>query len=263
MSMAGRITVVTGAGRGIGEAVARRLAAEGSKVAVADLDLTAANTVATSIGEAALAVELDVRSWASVEAGAALVEATLGPVDALVNNAGISRVARAEDLRRDWWDDVVDVNLNGTWRCAQTFGRLMVTRGRGAIVNIGSAYSEIGAPGRVAYTATKTAIVGIPGCSGSNRRAVESAVNAVEPGYIDTPMMQVTLETGSSTPQRWSTGSRLVVSATPTMWPNHRLLAVRRRELHYPRDTAHRWRPPGVRRHPVRLIVACPHGAWR
>src|ERR1700734_2859642 len=104
MDMTGRIAVVTGAGRGMGEAIARRLAINGAKVAVADVEMVTARAVAASIGEAALAVEIDVRSWASVEAAAAIVESTLGPVDALVNNAGISRVARSEDLPREWWD---------------------------------------------------------------------------------------------------------------------------------------------------------------
>ena len=146
--MTGRIAVVTGAGRGIGEAIARRLAANGAKVAIADVDMDRAEAVAAGIGDSARAVTLDVRSWESVERAATHIEATIGPVDALVNNAGISRVARSEELPRDWWDAVVDVNLSGTWRCSQVFGTLMVARGRGAIVNLGSAFSEIGAPGR-------------------------------------------------------------------------------------------------------------------
>jgi NAD(P)-dependent dehydrogenase (short-subunit alcohol dehydrogenase family) len=197
MNMTGRTAVVTGAGRGIGEAIARRLAANGARVAVADLEITSAEAVARSIGEAAVPFEIDVRSWDSVESAAGAVEATLGPVDALVNNAGITRVARSEELPRDWWDAVVDVNLSGTWRCAQTFGRLMLARQRGAIVNLGSAYSEIGSPGRVAYAATKTGVVGITRVLGVEWAGRGIRVNAVEPGYIETPMMQVTLQSGA------------------------------------------------------------------
>jgi 3-oxoacyl-[acyl-carrier protein] reductase len=195
-NMSGRTALVTGAGRGMGEAIARRLAADGAAVAIADIDLDGASAVAGDIGSRAMPIELDVRSWDSVEAAAIRVEAELGPVDALVNNAGISRVARSEELPRDWWESVVDVNLNGTWRCSQVFGAHMVARGSGAIVNIGSAYSEIGAPGRAAYAATKTGVLGITRVLGTEWSGRGVRVNAVQPGYIDTPMVQVTLQAG-------------------------------------------------------------------
>ena len=202
MGLTGRIVVVTGAGRGIGETIARHLVAEGARVAVADVDFSSAEAVAREIGEAALAVRMDVRSWTSVEAAAARVEQAMGAVDGLVNNAGISRVARSEELPPEWWEQVVDVNLNGTWRCSQVFGRLMVGRGHGAVVNLGSTYSEIGAPGRVAYAATKTAVIGLTRVLGTEWAGRGVRVNAVEPGYIDTPMMQVTLRAGAVQPQQ-------------------------------------------------------------
>jgi 3-oxoacyl-[acyl-carrier protein] reductase len=202
MNLTGRTAVVTGAGRGIGESIARHLIGEGALVAVADVVFATAESVAKELGQTALAVEMDVRSWASVEAGAERIERELGQVDALVNNAGISRVARSEELPAEWWDEVVDVNLNGTWRCSQVFGRLMVERGRGAIVNLGSAYSEIGAPGRVAYAATKTGVVGITRVLGTEWASRGVRVNAIEPGYIETPMMQVTIQAGTIQPQQ-------------------------------------------------------------
>ena len=161
MKLEGRTALITGAGRGMGDTIARHLAAQGAVVAVADIDVVAAHGVAASIGGRSIAVSMDVRSWESVRSATVQVEAALGPVDALVNNAGISRVARSEELPPEWWDEVIDVNLSGTWRCAQVIGSRMVERGRGAIVNIGSAYSEIGAPGRVAYAASKTGVIGM------------------------------------------------------------------------------------------------------
>jgi 3-oxoacyl-[acyl-carrier protein] reductase len=201
VKLEGRIAVVTGAGRGLGEAYARRLAREGALVAVTDVDREGIERVADSIGDQAAPFELDVRSWDSVRTAAAAIEAAFGPVDALVNNAGISRLARSEELPEEWWDQVVDVNLNGTWRCSQVFGRRMVERGRGAIVNIGSVYSEVGSGGRIAYAATKTGVIGITRVLGVEWAPIGVRVNAVQPGYIDTPMAQLTLSTGTSMDQ--------------------------------------------------------------
>lgn len=197
MKLEGRTALVTGAGRGMGEAIARHLAAQRAMVAVADIDAVAAQGVAASIGGRSMPVSMDVRSWESVRAATVEVERALGPVDALVNNAGISKVARSEELPPEWWDEVIDVNLSGTWRCAQVIGSRMVERGRGAIVNIGSAYSEIGAPGRVAYATTKTGVIGMTRVLGTEWVSRGVRVNAVQPGYIDTPMMQVTLQGGA------------------------------------------------------------------
>lgn len=201
MKLDGRIAVVTGAGRGMGEVIARRLAAEGAKVAVTDVDEAACEKVAESIGDAALPFELDVRSWLSVRGAHDAIEAAIGPVDALVNNAGTTRIARSEELPEEWWDAVVDVNLSGTWRCCQVFGSGMVERGHGSIVNMGSAFSEIGNGGRVAYAATKTGVIGITRVLGVEWAPLGVRVNAVKPGYIDTPMVQVTMQSGSAAEQ--------------------------------------------------------------
>jgi NAD(P)-dependent dehydrogenase (short-subunit alcohol dehydrogenase family) len=198
MNMEGRIAVVTGAGRGLGEAYARRLAVEGATVAVTDVDLDAAERVAGALGGGCAAFRLDVTSWESVRESAAAIEASLGPVSALVNNAGISFISRAEELPPERWEQVIDVNVNGTWRCCQVFGGAMLAHGRGSIVNIGSAYTEVGSAGRVAYATSKTAVLGMTRVLGVEWAPMGVRVNLVQPGYIDTPMMQTTLRTGTA-----------------------------------------------------------------
>lgn len=189
--------VVTGAGGGIGAAVAARLASSGSSVAVADRDFQAARVVAARLLDAE-PFEVDVRSWASVERLASDVERRLGPVEQLVNCAGVTRVAPSRLLPREAWEEVIDVNLSGTWRCCQLLGGAMLEHRRGAIVNIGSAYSEIGAPGRAAYASAKTAILGLTRVLATEWAADGVRVNVVEPGYVDTPMMQVAIRSGSA-----------------------------------------------------------------
>jgi NAD(P)-dependent dehydrogenase (short-subunit alcohol dehydrogenase family) len=182
----------------LGAAYARRLATEGAEVAVTDVDVGAAGAVAADLGSGAVGVEMDVTSWDSVRAAADRIATTLGPVTILVNNAGVTHIARAEELPEESWQHVIEVNVNGTWRCCQVFGAGMIERGRGAIVNIGSAFTEIGAPGRVAYATSKTAVLGMTRVLGVEWAQFGVRVNLVEPGYIDTPMMQVTLKTSSA-----------------------------------------------------------------
>jgi NAD(P)-dependent dehydrogenase (short-subunit alcohol dehydrogenase family) len=114
MGLQGTVALVTGAARGIGAAIAWRLAADGAKVALADLDLVEAEIMAAERGAGTIAVLVDVRSWPSVQSVAGLVESELGPVDALVNKAGISRVAVREASEGLGGTKVVDVNLTGT-----------------------------------------------------------------------------------------------------------------------------------------------------
>ena len=186
----GRTALVTGAGQGLGEAAARRLHAEGAHVGLTDVDLDRVEALAAELGENAVAARMDVGDRASIEAGVAAVTDELGPVTALVNNAGIQRIGATETMDRERWLRVVDVNLHGVFDCCQVVGRQMLDVGGGAIVNMASSNSERGMPGRAPYCTTKTAVVGL-----TRALAVEWAVrgvrvNAVEPGYIATPMVR-------------------------------------------------------------------------
>ncbi len=182
MSLAGGVAIVTGAARGLGAAIADALEAEGAAVARTDVDG----------GE----VELDVRDGGSVERAVAAVAARLGEPTILVNNAGINRIGPSESFDEADWNEVVDVNLGGVFRCSQVVGGRMLAAAGGAIVNVASISGLVGMPGRAAYCATKAGVLGL-----TRALAVEWAgrgvrVNAVAPGYVRTPMVENALAQG-------------------------------------------------------------------
>lgn len=146
LTMKGRTAVVTGGAQGIGRAVCEALGECGARVVVADLneDLSSATAAALrSGGSDAHAIRLDVRDRAAVAQAARSLEQQHGPVEILINNAGIARNSPAVETVETEWLEIIDVNLHGVWWCSQAFGRSMVQRRRGAIVNIGSMSGEI------------------------------------------------------------------------------------------------------------------------
>ena len=160
--MRNRIALVTGASSGIGLATAATLAREGADVAVLARpqdDLSEAVRQVTAYGRRALPVGVDVRDSAGVRAAFERVEAELGPIDAVLNNAGISRVAPLVDTTDQDFDDLMAINVAGSFYVLREAARVMQPRGAGAIVNTGSELALMGQPGFVAYTATKGAIV--------------------------------------------------------------------------------------------------------
>ncbi len=194
----GEVAIVTGGAGGIGTAVARTLAAAGARVAVGDLNLEAAHELAGTLGAGHLAVELDVRSTASVLAAVETLRGELGPATILFNGAGVQRVRPTVEVTPEDWDFVVDINLGGTFRCCQAFGRDMVAGGHGAIVNVASLTGiEIGGGGRVPYAASKGGVLGL-----TRALAVEWAprgvrVNAIAPGITLTPLIERLADDGS------------------------------------------------------------------
>jgi 3-oxoacyl-(acyl-carrier-protein) reductase len=189
-ALAGQVAVVTGAARGIGEAIARKLASAGAKVAVCDRLLAEAQAVANDIraqGGNAEAFDIDIGDRAKCAAAIEQVVARLGAVDILVNNAGINKDRRFVNLTDEDWNDVLRVNLTGCFNMAKAVVPSMIERQTGKIVNI-SSRAVLGNFGQANYSASKAGIIGL-----TRTLAIELAryginVNAIAPGFVDTPM---------------------------------------------------------------------------
>jgi 2-hydroxycyclohexanecarboxyl-CoA dehydrogenase len=188
MRLEGRTALVTGGASGIGAATARRLAAEGARVWVADIDLAGARTVAGEVDGSA--VEMDVADVASVRA--AVAEA--GDLDVLVNNAGTDRFAFFVNTDPGLWDFVLGVNLRGTIAVTHAALGGMQQRGRGAIVNVASEAGRVGSQGSAVYSAAKAGVIGFTRAVARESSRFGVRVNAVAPGPIDTPLLNAAPE---------------------------------------------------------------------
>lgn len=190
VSLGGRCTIVTGAGRGIGRAIALGLASQGASVAVADLFADRANTVAEEIkanGRAALAIQADVQRSADVDRLMNEVLAEFGRLDILVNNAGgmISR-KRVAEMNEDLWDRVLAANLKSTFLCSRAAFQ-SITRPGGRIINISSCFGITGSASAAHYSAAKAGIIGFTKALALELAREGITVNAVAPGPTDTP----------------------------------------------------------------------------
>ncbi len=179
----GSRALVTGAGSGIGEAVARRLHAEGADVVLADVRGPAVEALAGELGERASGVQLDVRDEASVREVAA-------EVDVLANVAGIGSTTSAPDTPLAVWEDVFAVNARGTFLCCKHAIPGMVERGGGAIVNMASIAGLVGLRNRAAYSASKGAVISLTRALAIDHVADGVRVNAVCPGTVDSPWVR-------------------------------------------------------------------------
>jgi 3-oxoacyl-[acyl-carrier protein] reductase len=187
----GRVAVVTGAGRGLGAAIAEELCARGAAVAVVDRDAELARGTAERMASGGGRATAHIADVSDPQPVAALFEELLqthGRLDMLVNNAGIGAVVASEELTHEQWSRTLAVNLTGTFLCAQAAARHMLPAGRGVIVNMGSVFAATGMPRRAAYAASKHAVVGL-----TKALAVEWAprgirVVAIDPAYIRTAL---------------------------------------------------------------------------
>ncbi len=190
-ALKGKVALVTGAGSGIGEAIARRFAADGATVAVADIDETLAKEVAESIGGSALAAAVDVSNPGSVEELVERIVRETGRLDIAVNNAGIGGVsAPVAEYPLDGWRKVIGVNLDGVFYGMRYQIPAMLKNGGGSIVNISSILGSVGFAQSAAYVSAKHGVVGLTKAAAIEYSKAGVRVNAVGPGFIETPLLR-------------------------------------------------------------------------
>ncbi|HWB30144.1 MAG TPA: 3-oxoacyl-ACP reductase family protein [Vicinamibacterales bacterium] len=206
MRLENKVVLVTGAARGIGRGIAEICADEGAHVAIADIAPDqAGDDVAAYVrskGRRAITVKADVASRHDVEAMVDRTWRELGPIDVLVNNAGIETIVPFLDLTDEQWTRLTDVNLRGNWLCAQVVCRRMVAEKRtGSIVNIGSIQAAKVLPGRTHYAPTKLGLEALTRNMSAEMTPLGIRVNCVHPGLIETDMTSWVMKDPEILPQ--------------------------------------------------------------
>jgi len=194
LELAGRVALVTGAAQGIGKAISLLLAKQGADIVVSDVNLEKATETAKEIetmGRKAMAVRVDVSKLEDVDQMVDAILKQLGKIDILVNNAGITRDKLILRMSEEDWDAVLNVNLKGTFNCTRAVVRHMAKQRYGKIVSIASVTGEMGNAGQVNYAASKAGVIGLTKTIAREFAQRGINVNAVAPGYIQTPMTDV------------------------------------------------------------------------
>jgi 3-oxoacyl-[acyl-carrier protein] reductase len=191
MRLKDKVALVTGGGRGIGQAIAMIFAREGADIVVADVNLGIAQKTASeieSLGRRALALEMDVTNYDLVEAGINKILDKMGKVDILVNNAGITKDNLLLRMSQADWDAVINVNLKGTFNCIKAVSRQMIKQRSGRIISIASIIGLMGNPGQANYAASKAGIIALTKTVAKELASRNINANAVAPGFIQTEM---------------------------------------------------------------------------
>jgi NAD(P)-dependent dehydrogenase (short-subunit alcohol dehydrogenase family) len=187
-SLTGKVVAVTGGARGIGRATARALIAHGARVAIGDIDAPLAEQTAAELGGGAVGLALDVTDRTSFDAFLGTVEERLGPLDVLINNAGIMPLGPFVDETDATAAKIVDINLNGVMIGSKLALERFLRRGRGHLVNIASVAGKGGFPGGVTYCATKHAVVGLSEAIRAEVRQTDIDVSIVMPVVVNTEL---------------------------------------------------------------------------
>lgn len=196
--LSGEKAIVTGAARGLGEQMALALAEAGADVAVVDVNIDAACRVAEhirTIGRDSMAIKADVTKVADVENMVKAAKDRFGKIDISINNAGITVNVPAEEMSKEEWDRVIEVNLTGVFLCAQAVGREMIKQKKGSIINISSMSALVAnrPQPQISYNASKAGVIMITKSLASEWRKYNVRVNAIAPGYMRTPLVDKVL----------------------------------------------------------------------
>jgi acetoin reductase-like protein len=189
MKLKDKVAIVTGGARGIGEAIVRAYAKEGAKVVIADVETAKAEELAKDLGAAAIAVKLDVRDKAQIDAALAKAVATFGGVDILVNNAGVFNMSPLSEVTEADFDRQFGINVRGLLFMTQAVAVQMEKQGRGGkIINLSSQAGRRGEAYIAIYCASKAAVISLTQSMGLELIKKRINVNAIAPGVVDTPM---------------------------------------------------------------------------
>jgi 3-oxoacyl-[acyl-carrier protein] reductase len=192
MTLEGRLAIVTGGRRGIGRAIAERLAGEGADIVLGDRDADeaeeAAQEIAAATGRRVQGCLVDVAEFESAQSMVRCALEDFGRVDILVNNAGITRDTLILRMKEQEWDDVLDTNLKGAWNCAKAVVRPMMKQRFGRIINISSVSGLAGQAGQTNYSASKAGLIGLTKALAREVASRNITVNAVAPGFIPTAL---------------------------------------------------------------------------
>jgi 3-oxoacyl-[acyl-carrier protein] reductase len=191
LELAGKVALVTGGAQGIGRAVALLLGRNGADIVISDINLEKAEETANevqAIGRKAMAMKVNVADLREVERMVEAIIEKFGKIDILVNNAGIARDKLILRMTEEDWDAVLNVNLKGTFNCTKAVVRYMSKQKSGKIVNIASVSGEMGNVGQANYSASKAGVIGLTKTIAREFAQRGINVNAIAPGYIQTPM---------------------------------------------------------------------------
>ena len=197
MKLKGKVALITGAAQGIGKSIALLLARNGADIVVSDINLEKAEETAKeieSMGPKAMAVKVDVGNFKDVEQMVEAILKEFGKIDILINNAGITRDKLILRMTEEDWDSVLNVNLKGTFNCMKAVTRHMAKQRSGKIVSIASVVGEMGNAGQANYSASKAGVIGLTKTIAREFAQRGINVNAIAPGYIETPMTEVLSE---------------------------------------------------------------------